>query len=137
MQQRRSYPCDRPWRPIGVWDLRVPTFSRQSAHRWRWSCQPYAPAGRLLTPGRFLVLISVRGSVDPRAIVRLEVFSQLKNPMTSSRIGPATIRLVRSSLRIVCTAVYVRMHWTCVPQKPAVMFTQFYGCNDTRLNKLN
>jgi hypothetical protein len=23
---------------------RAPTLSRQSAHRWRWGCQPYAPA---------------------------------------------------------------------------------------------
>jgi hypothetical protein len=37
-----------------------------------------------LPTGRFLVLISVRGCVDPRAIVRLEGLGQLKNPMTSS-----------------------------------------------------
>jgi hypothetical protein len=24
-----------------------PHISRQSAHRWRWGCQPYAPPGRL------------------------------------------------------------------------------------------
>jgi hypothetical protein len=42
-------------------------------------------AGRPLPPpGRFLVLISVRGSVDPRAIVRLEGLGQLKNPIISS-----------------------------------------------------
>jgi hypothetical protein len=35
---------NRPWRPIGLWDVDAPTFSRQSARRWRWGCQPYAPA---------------------------------------------------------------------------------------------
>jgi hypothetical protein len=27
-----------------LWDVEAPTFSRQSGHRWRWGCQPYAPA---------------------------------------------------------------------------------------------
>jgi hypothetical protein len=34
---------DRPWRPTGLWDMEAPTFSRQSAHRWRWVCQPNTP----------------------------------------------------------------------------------------------
>jgi hypothetical protein len=51
-------------------------------------------AGRPFTPRKFLVLISVKGSVDPRAIVRLEGLGQLKNPVTSSRIEPTTFRLV-------------------------------------------
>jgi hypothetical protein len=27
-----------------LWDVEASTLSRQSAHRWRWGCQPYAPA---------------------------------------------------------------------------------------------
>jgi hypothetical protein len=33
---------DKP--PIGLWDVKDPTLSRQSAHRWWQGCQPYAPA---------------------------------------------------------------------------------------------
>jgi hypothetical protein len=50
--------------------------------------------GRPLSPGRFLVLISVRGRVDPRAIIRLERLGLLKNRMTSLEFEPATFRLV-------------------------------------------
>jgi hypothetical protein len=54
----------------GFWDVDAPTFSRKSAHGWRWH-QLSVPA-TLCPPGRFLVVISVRGWVDLRAIVRLE-----------------------------------------------------------------
>jgi hypothetical protein len=74
---RYSYPCNRQWRPIGLWDVEAPTFSRQSAHRWRWGCQPYVPAA-LYSLGRFLVRISFRSWVDTRAIMRLERLGQLK-----------------------------------------------------------
>jgi hypothetical protein len=43
-----------------------------------------------LPPRIFLVLISVRGRVDPRTTVRLEGLDQLKNPVNSSGIEPAT-----------------------------------------------
>jgi hypothetical protein len=45
---------------MGLWIVEVPTVSRQSDHRWRWGCRPYAPTGRHLPPRRFLVLISVK-----------------------------------------------------------------------------
>jgi hypothetical protein len=45
-------------------------------------------------PGKFLFLIFVRGLVDLRAIVWLEGLGQLKYPMTSSGIEPATFLLV-------------------------------------------
>jgi hypothetical protein len=54
-------------------------------------------AGRSLPPGRFLVLISVRGWVDPRSIVRLEGLAQLSNPVTSE-IESVTFRLVAKCL---------------------------------------
>jgi hypothetical protein len=83
------YACNRPRRPIGLWEVEAPTFSRYSAQRWRWG-QLYAPAA-LLPLGRFLVLISVRGWVDPRGRMRLEGLEQLKinSPRRESNPQPS------------------------------------------------
>jgi hypothetical protein len=78
LKKKLSYPCNRPWRPIGLWDVEAPTFSRQSAHRWRWGCETYAPTA-LYSPGRFPVLISVGGWVDTRTIMHLEVLCKFKD----------------------------------------------------------
>jgi hypothetical protein len=51
-------------------------------------------ASRPLPPGRFLVLSSVIGRVDHRAVMLLEGLCQLKNPMISSGIEAATFKLV-------------------------------------------
>jgi hypothetical protein len=69
--------CNRHWRPVELPDVEDPTFSRQSAHRWQWAYQPYAPATLDLQKDA-LVLIFVRGRVNSRVMVRLEGLGKLK-----------------------------------------------------------
>jgi hypothetical protein len=59
---------------------------------------PVLCTGHPLPPGRFLVLISVGGRVNPRSVIQLEGLGQLKNPMTPLGIKPITFQLVAQCL---------------------------------------
>jgi hypothetical protein len=62
--KKKSYTCNKPWRPRRLWYVEEPTFSWQSVHRWLWGCNPYVPAALY-----FLMLISVTGWEKSRVIV--------------------------------------------------------------------
>ena len=73
----------------GGWGSQI---SRQSAHE---GGKIVSPTHRPPLPRKiFLVLISVRGRFDPRAIVRPEGLRQWKFPVTTSGIEPMPFRLV-------------------------------------------
>jgi hypothetical protein len=85
----------RPGQALGVpgsWGSRI---FKQSAHGGKVVSPTHRPS---LPQEGFLVLVSVRNWVDPRATMRPEGLSYWKIPVTPSGIEPATFRFVAQCL---------------------------------------
>ena len=103
--KRRSNPITGLDRPLGLQEIEVPRISIP----WHMKVARLLAlhSSCLYLPGDTLVLISARGWVEPRAIVRDGKLSYLKIPVISLRIKLATLWLASTN----CATIYSSWLW--------------------------
>jgi hypothetical protein len=99
---------------IGFWVIEAFTFSRQSAHRWQWGCQPYRPlfTPRKITGTHFCKRLSLPPPPRIRsAEISSDVGKRVHNHLVCSIVPqPTTLPL---ATEIVYSKIYLMLLLLC------------------------